>query len=167
MMILMLPTERSSNNSEPASAGYSGKPLAQKLGLKPGMRALVLNAPKEYGDFFEVFPDGVEWVSGEEPGAVDFIHLFVTSQVKLEQTLQTMKPRILPERLIGEKQSPSGKRYGMIWVSWPKKASGVPTDLDENWIRQQALQLGLVDVKVAAIDEVWSGLKLVIRVQDR
>ena len=129
-------------------AGYSGTPLWKKLGFKPGFRAVVKNAPANYAELVSPLPENV-LLSGRLRKDVDLYHLFSESRVELQRNL----PRLL--NVI--------RQDGMVWVSWPKKASGVATDITEGTIRDIALPLGLVDVKVCAVDEVWSGLKLVIR----
>jgi hypothetical protein len=134
------------------SAGYSGKPLAQKLGIKPGFRMLALNPPPGYQALLDPLPDGVEMAPALE-GQFDFIHYFTTERVAFEAVFPALKAGLATA--------------GMLWVSWPKKASKMPTDLDENIIRDIGLRGGLVDVKVAAIDERWSGLKFVYRLKDR
>lgn len=128
-------------------AGYSGKPLAQKLGIKPGFCIFVDRAPRDYRDLVGEWPDGAKLM--RQPKApLDMVHLF-TSEVKgLAAALRKYRAMIAPD--------------GMIWVSWPKKASGVTTDLSDVAVRDTALPLGLVDTKVCAVDEVWSGLKFVI-----
>lgn len=131
---------------------YSGKPLAQKLGLKAGIAVAVVGAPWDYRKLLGHVPAGVIFRS-QEASNLDFIHLFVQDRATLRQQLEALRSRIRPQ--------------GMIWVSWPKRASKVPTDIDENVIREEALAQGLVDVKVCAIDKTWSGLKLVIPVNDR
>jgi hypothetical protein len=134
------------------SAGYSGTPLPQKLGLKPGQRIHFVNAPPEFAKLLGPLPNDVEVV--ERPKRpLDFVVIFVTSAVELTKKLPKLIPALAPA--------------GMIWLSWPKKTSGVPTDLTENVIREIALAAGVVDVKVCAISEIWSGLKLVIRLKDR
>lgn len=129
-------------------AGYSGTPLFRKLGLKPGMTAVRVNAPDNYhallGDEAPVLP----WQEELCPG-FDLCHLFCRERAVLEALLQEGLGRMA--------------RDGMIWVSWPKKASKIPSEITEDVVRDLALPLGLVDVKVCAIDETWSGLKLVIR----
>ena len=134
------------------TAGYSGTPLAKKLGLKPDMRAWSLNMPGHVRTEIERGTPDVDWLSQPEP-PVDFAHIFVTSLAALDCELRMLLPLIA--------------REGMIWVSWPKKASKVPTDITEDVIRDIALPLHLVDVKVCAVDETWSGLKLVIRKEHR
>ena len=134
------------------TAGYSGTPLVRKLGIKPGMRVLPLNAPRDYHEMVPDLPADVQLLDPSAATA-DVVHLFITQRAGLDETLVALRRVIYPG--------------GAIWVSWPKKASGVPTDLTENVIRDAALRSGLVDTKVCAVDEVWSGLKLVVRVKDR
>jgi len=129
-------------------AGYSGTPLAKKLGIKADGRVLTKNAPDEYLAWLSPLPTGVT-VSPRVRGAVAIVHLFVTKRRELERGLADALGRIAVD--------------GTIWVSWPKKAAKVPTDITEDTIREVALPLGLVDVKVCAVSDVWSGLKLVIR----
>jgi hypothetical protein len=132
----------------PAQADYSGTPLARKLGLKPGMRAWRSGMPASIEEHtLEVVP-GLAFTDDEEP-PLDYAHLFTASRCELEEALDGLRRVLAPA--------------GMIWVSWPKKAAKVPTDITEDVVREVALRLGLVDVKVCAVDDVWSGLKLVIR----
>lgn len=133
-------------------AGYSGTPLVKKLGIKPGAAVHVIEPPKEYFNWLGTLPEGVS-VKTKLAGELDFIHVFVKDQ-KTFQALFLKSKKFL-------------KKDGMLWVSWPKKASKMVTDLDENRIRDFGLNEGLVDVKVCAVDETWSGLKFVIRVKDR
>ncbi len=138
------------------TAGYSGTPLLKKLGIKPGFKLWLVNVPLEYIDWLGPLPDGVQMVSGlagPQPVNCDFIHFFTTSQADLVARLPQLKAALA--------------KSGMLWLSWPKKAAKVPTDLDGNIIRELGLAAGLVDVKVAAIDAVWSGLKFVYRLVDR
>jgi hypothetical protein len=128
-------------------AGYSGKPLTQKLGIKPGFCIFVGGAPKPYGELVGGLPEGAKIVSRLK-APLDMVHLFATKAAGLETTLSGCRDAIAPD--------------GMIWVSWPKRASGVATDLSDVVVRDTALPLGLVDTKVCAIDDVWSGLKFVI-----
>jgi len=130
------------------SAGYSGTPLARKLGIAGGSRVLALEAPAGYLDWLAPLPDGVRFVK-ELSADVDVVHLFVERRAVLEAQLGTLRDRIAPA--------------AAVWVSWPKKAAKVPTDVTEDTIREVALPLGFVDVKVCAVSAVWSGLKLVIR----
>jgi len=131
-------------------AGYSTTPLLKKLGIKAGHRCVVHNEPAAYWDWLSPLPEGVTLATR---GEADFIHLFTKTRSDFEKQLMALKKRL--------------KKDGMLWVSWPKKASKVPTDLDENVIRDFGLKNGLVDVKVCAVDEVWSGLKLVYRLTER
>jgi hypothetical protein len=137
-----------------AAAGYSGTPLAQKLGLKDGQRALFIALPPELNDlsvsrqFREMARASWEtWADGD-PGW-DFVQGFTTSRAVLEANARPLMEAI--------------DRNGMVWISWPKKASKVPTDVTEDVIRDVVLPIGLVDIKVAAVSDVWSGLKLMIR----
>jgi len=128
------------------AAGYSGTPLGKKLGLKPGQTAWFAGMPASVR--VEIGDVGV--VELERPAAgLDLVHVFVTERAELETLLAELRALVAPA--------------GVLWVSWPKKAAGVPTDVTEDVIRELALPLGWVDVKVCAVDEVWSGLKLVIR----
>jgi hypothetical protein len=133
-------------------AGYSGKPLAEKLGIKAGCRIFVDQAPENYPKLVEPLPEGVTIVP-RLADKVDIVHIFGSEAKELAKKLKQFKKSIVEN--------------GMIWVSWPKKSAGVPTDVTEDVIREVALPLGLVDVKVCAVDEVWSGLKLVIRRENR
>lgn len=134
--------------------GYSGTPLAQKLGLKDGQRVLFVNLPQSLYDlrvarhFVEMAQAGWQSFTDGEPG-YDVIHGFTTERAELERAAKPLMDSI--------------DRDGSIWISWPKKASKVATDITEDVIREVVLPIGLVDVKVCAVDEVWSGLKLVIR----
>jgi len=134
------------------TAGYSGTPLTQKLGLKPGMRAWFQNIPDSVRAEIDRDAPPIEQLDLPEP-PVQFAHIFVSSCAILDCELRMLLPLLDPA--------------GMIWVSWPKKASRVPTDITEDVIRAVALPLHLVDVKVCAVDETWSGLKLVIRKERR
>ncbi len=130
------------------SVGYSGKPLVEKLGIEEGMRVAVLNAPDGYDEFVGTLPDGVR-VEPELVGLPDLVHLFVLERAELAATLEALRQRI-------DGATP-------VWVSWPKKSSKVATTVTEDVVREVALPLGFVDVKVCAVSEVWSGLKLVVR----
>jgi hypothetical protein len=134
------------------TTGYSGRPLAAKLGIKPGFRLAVINPPPQYWALIHPLPDGVS-VQPAEQRDFNCIHLFVTTYADLDQQLGKLRDAIVSN--------------GMIWVSWPKRSANVPTDVTEDRIRALALTLGLVDVKVCAIDVIWSGLKLVIPVKER
>jgi hypothetical protein len=133
-------------------AGYSGTPLWKKLGIRAGGTILTVNAPVGYRKLLPGLPKGVVFVTEADP-PLDFVHLFVDSAADLAARLAELRPDLAQD--------------GVIWVSWPKKASGVKTDVTEDAIRAAALPLGLVDVKVCAVDATWSGLKLVIRVANR
>jgi hypothetical protein len=131
-------------------AGYSGTRLVTKLGLKSGARMQLVSAPSNIGDTLGPMPDGVKLVTR---GDLDFAMVFV----RVKSDLRAGFPR-LRDRLVSN---------GALWVAWPKMASGVETDLSENIIRSFGLEAGLVDVKVCAVDETWSGLKFVRRLKDR
>jgi hypothetical protein len=130
------------------AAGYSGTPLAAKLGIKPGFSVLVVNEPANYRELLTPAPEPVTFVKKLTDSA-DLIHLFTRSAAELDAKLRVWRHSIKPD--------------ATIWISWPKKASKVATDITEDVIRDIALPLGFVDVKVCAVDETWSGLKLVIR----
>lgn len=134
-------------------AGYSGTPLLKKLGIKAGHAVFVINEPDLYWDWVSPLPEGVQVKNRPTVHSLDFVHLFVKERKTFEKETMRCKKFLKPD--------------GMIWISWPKKSSKVPTDLDENVIRDFALKNGLVDVKVCAVDDTWSGLKLVIPVKDR
>lgn len=129
-------------------AGYSGKPLSAKLGLKEDVEVFPVGAPENYRELLGSIPDGVRFVE-ELTAATDLVHHFTASEAELAEALPAYRSAIRPD--------------AMVWVSWPKKASKVPTDVTEDTVRKVALPLGLVDVKVCAVSEVYSGLKLVIR----
>ncbi len=133
-------------------AGYSATPLAAKLGIRPGSRVKTLRAPGNYPQLLDPLPEAA-LVSASLRGNIDIWHLFTKRRAGLSAELERAMKSIPPN--------------GVIWVSWPKKASGVATDMSEDEIRRAALPLGLVDVKVSAIDDTWSGLKLVIRKSNR
>jgi hypothetical protein len=132
--------------------GYSGTPLFKKLGIKSGTRILTIGAPSEYAKLITGRPKDSEIVSARARTA-DLAHIFTHKRSQLAQKLPVLKDRIAPD--------------GMIWVSWPKKSSGVPTDITEDVVREVAFPLDLVDIKVCAVTEIWSGLKLVIRKEAR
>ena len=134
------------------TAGYSGKPLHQKLGFAPGMQCKAINAPVNYLELLDGVPGGVVLDSPKRSG-LDAVHVFATSRRQLAAELQKWRAKIQPA--------------GMIWVSWPKKLSRQDTDITEDVIRAVAFPLDLVDVKVCAVSNVWSGLKLVIRKEKR
>lgn len=134
------------------SAGYSQTPLANKLGLKKALNVLIINSPMSYGD---LIGDITEQIGYKNSDAVnlDFIHFFTNSVAELERELPTFKLKI--------------KKDGMIWVSWYKKSSGKSTELSDYTVRNIALSIGLVDIKVCAVNEDWSALKLVYRIKER
>ena len=133
-------------------AGYSSTPLAKKLGIKEGCKVVVKNPPDRYADLVAPLPAGVK-LNSRMSNDIDVLHVFVRARSELVRCLPIAMARI--------------KQNGMIWVSWPKKAAGVATDVTEDVVRAVALPLGLVDVKVCAVDDIWSGLKLVIRRENR
>ena len=133
-----------------ATAGYSGTPLAKKLGIKEGFTIALFNQPKYYFSLFTDFPENVKVINKT---GVDLVHYFATEEKKLQKDIRRLKNCIQPN--------------GVIWISWPKKSSKVVTDVTEDVIRSLALKNGLVDIKVCAVDETWSGLKLVIPLKDR
>lgn len=136
-------------------AGYSGTPLARKLGLKPGMRVRLLDPPHAYwGLFADAFrPTDVEVLDPGDPGPADFTHLFATELGRLQALLRQAVDGMADD--------------GMAWASWPKKSSGIATEIGKMDVLREGRAVGLVDVKVAAVDETWSGHKFVIPVQDR
>src|SRR5262245_10136078 len=135
-----------------ANVGYSGNALAKKLGLKAPLKLLIINAPEEYASWLGELPEGVKLVQKAKP-PTEAAHVFTAESALLDATLSRLRNEL--------------KQDGFIWVSWPKKSSKVPTDITEDTIREIALPLGFVDVKVCAVSEVWSGLKLVIRKSER
>lgn len=134
------------------TAGYSNTPLIKKLGLKESFRFYIANPPNNYFKLLGNVPPAAKQIKrlGKH---LDFIHFFTKSASELKATLPKLQKAITPA--------------GIIWVSWPKKASKVETDITEDVIRNLALNIGLVDIKVCAVDEIWSGLKLVIPVAKR
>lgn len=132
-------------------AGYSGTPLVKKLGIKPGSNIIFVAAPSGYANELDLPPDVT--VNSRSGKPLDFAQLFVKNEKEL-----TTKFTAYARRL---------NASGMLWVSWPKKSAGVSTDLSENIVRRIGLAAGLVDVKICAVSEVWSGLKFVFRLRDR
>ena len=130
------------------SAGYSGTPLVDKLGFKPGYRVAYVNPPEDFAELVGDLPDGVKVIS-DMVGPFDMVVCFCTDRRLLEQRLKAIRRELAVD--------------GMLWVAWPKKASKVETNMTEDVVRAVVLPTGLVDVKVCAIDETWSGLKLVVR----
>ena len=135
------------------TTGYSGTPLIQKLGIKPGYSIRVKNEPDTYWDWISPLPADLRILVRPKKESTDFIHLFVLDKYIFEKEFIKLKADL--------------KKDGMLWVSWPKKSSKVETDLDEGIIRNYGLTNGLVDVKVCAVDEIWSGLKFMYRIKDR
>ena len=135
-----------------ADIGYSGTPLVKKLGVKPQLQMLTINAPKEYTTWLGDLPEGVKLIT-KATTPIDAAHLFATDRVVLDVTLSKLRKEL--------------KQDGFVWVSWHKKSSKIPTDITEDIIREIALPFGFVDVKVCAVSEIWSGLKLVIRKSER
>jgi len=133
-------------------AGYSGTPLARKLGIKAGTLLHPVHAPANYMALLDSLPENVTVVDRVAKG-LDLVHLFTKNRSELRELLIRYKRKI--------------KQNGAIWVSWPKKASGIPSEITEDTVREVALPLGLVDIKVCAVDDVWSALKLVIRKENR
>ena len=141
-------------NLPPPTAGYSKRSLIEKLGIKAGYHLAILHAPADYAQTLGPLPFDVVQVTelGGEP--LDFVHFFTTQRAELVANFLALKASLKPA--------------GMLWISWPKRtAKVIPSDLDENMIRDIGLSNGLVDVKVAAVDVTWSGLKFVYRLQDR
>jgi hypothetical protein len=130
------------------AAGYSGTPLASKLGLKPGMSVHVAREPEGYRDWLAPLPAGLGFLQRWSAEA-ELVHLFADRRSELAAGLRRCREQLAPD--------------AVVWVSWPKKSSKVPTDITEDVIRELALPLGFVDIKVCAVSEVWSGLKLVVR----
>lgn len=132
--------------------GYSGTPLIKKLGIAPSMTLVTVDAPPEYRAWLGALPDGARIVTRFDKD-LRAVHLFVTERAKLHKCLTTFREKLEPA--------------GFVWVSWPKKASGVATDITEDIVREVALPMGFVDIKVCAVTDVWSALKLVIRLSER
>ena len=134
-------------------AGYSGTPLWKKLGFKQGFRAGLVNAPKEFQKELAPLPDDVQIVEQSLGKSFDLIVLFADSQRVVKKEFSKLARKLVPN--------------GMLWIAWPKKASGIITDFSENDVRRIGLEAGLVDVKICAVNDVWSGLKFVYRLKDR
>ena len=133
-------------------AGYSKRPLLDKLGIKSGHKIYIGNAPSNYMETLGRMPEGAH-VTKMLNGPCDFIQFFTKEKAQLESSFPKLKKHLAPA--------------GALWISWPKGASGIKTDLNENVAREIGLKNGLVDVKVCAVDDVWSGLKFVLRLKDR
>ena len=129
-------------------AGYSGTALAKKLGVKEGFAIHTMGAPPDYRPLLKPLPDGVRFEAAVS-GSTNIVHVFETERTRLATTLVSLRKKLAPDAI--------------VWVSWPKKASKVPTTITEDTIRELALPIGFVDVKVCAVTDVWSGLKLVVR----
>jgi hypothetical protein len=134
-------------------AGYSETPLLKKLGIKTGYTLMISNEPAAYWDWLAPLPENVEISRKAVKESADFSHLFLVERKTFEKEFLKYKKFL--------------KKDGMLWISWPKKSAGVATNLDENIIRNYGLTHGLVDVKVCAVDETWSGLKFMFRLKDR
>ena len=133
--------------------GYSGTPLARKLGIKAGTRLVAVgDVPIEYKSWLAPLPEGATIAAKGKP-PLEAVHVFVTRRAELAKHLEHLRNALVPD--------------GYVWISWPKRASKVPTNITEDVIRELALPMGWVDTKVCAVSEVWSGLKLVIRVSER
>jgi len=133
---------------KPKPAGYSGTPLAKKLGIVEGVSVVAKNAPENYYKLLEPIPPGVRFEQ-KISRATDIVHLFTSRRTELKKHLESLRRTVRSD--------------SAVWASWPKRAAKVPTDITEDTIRELALPLGFVDIKVCAVSEIWSGLKLVIR----
>ncbi len=134
-------------------AGYSMTPLVKKLGIKPGFNILLINTPENYAELIDQWPENLKIVKFEHAKNVDFIHFFTIEKKSLSIEFPLLKEKL--------------KKEGLLWISWPKGKSKLSKDLNENDIRQIGTGNGLVDVKVCAVDEDWSGLKFMFRKKDR
>ena len=135
-------------------AGYSGTPLVKKLGIKAGQNVAIVNPPNKFlAQELQPLPENVKLAPATARGPLDFIMIFVSSAKALEKELPKLKKKLT--------------RDGTLWVSWPKKSSGVETNLSFGVVQQFGLKIGLVDVKICAVNDIWSGLKFVYRLQDR
>jgi hypothetical protein len=144
-----MPREKSTvPHQNPSAAGYSGTPLVRKLGIRPHERIIAINAPPHYASLVGELPDGAAITNRVQSGA-KFVHLFVTERAQLEQRIVSLRVQL--------------DDAGILWISWPKKAAKLATDVTEDTVRTVALPLGFVDVKVCAVDEIWSALKLMVR----
>ncbi|MEL6974195.1 MAG: DUF3052 domain-containing protein [Bacteroidota bacterium] len=135
------------------NAGYSGTPLAKKLGIKEGFHIVLYNVPEHYFELFSDLPEDLVRLDSPTGESADFVHAFLTTYKALQEQSEFFKSIL--------------KKNGMLWVSWPKGSSKIQTDLKRDMIREHLLDVGLVDIKVAAVDENWSGLKFVYRKKDR
>lgn len=134
-------------------ADYSSTALAKKLGFKENYRIRIINKPQHYFQWFDQLPAGLEEIENPDSEDLDFIHLFCHSLSQLEKDFVQSKNQL--------------KKNGMLWLSWPKKSSKIQTDINGNIVRAYGLKNGLVDVKVASVNEIWSGLKFMYRIKDR
>jgi hypothetical protein len=135
-------------------AGYSQTPLVKKLGIKAGQSVLVVNAPNKFlAEELQPLPENVRLTPAQPGKQLDFIMLFVDSVKTLQKELRKLKQKLAHD--------------GILWVSWPKKSSGIATDLSFDIVQRTGLKIGLVDVKICAVNEIWSGLKFVYRLKDR
>ena len=135
-------------------SGYSGTPLVKKLGIKPGQNVAIVNPPNKFlAQELQPLPKDVSFAAATTRRPLDFVMLFVNSAKALDKELPKLKKKLA--------------RDGVLWVSWPKKSSGVETDLSFGVVQQLGLMIGLVDVKICAVNETWSGLKFVYRLKDR
>src|SRR5262249_20094357 len=134
------------------SSGYSGTPLAKKLGIKEGSCIYLSGAPGIYTQLFDALPDSVQFHK-KVAQTTDIVHVFATKSEDLKQQLKSLRHQLRAD--------------AAVWISWPKKSAKIPSDINENVIREIALPMGYVDIKVCAVNEIWSGLKLVIRKQFR
>jgi hypothetical protein len=132
-------------------AGYSGKPLAEKLGIKSGFTVASIDPPLNYRELLGPVPANVRF--GKVADKPELIHYFTTDRSRFSADLPLLRSKM--------------RDTAMLWISWPKKSSGRPTDMTEDVVREIALPLGLVDTKVCAVDETWSGLRLVVRLKNR
>jgi len=134
------------------TAGYSGTPLIRKLGIKAAMRVAFVDPPRNYPELLGPLPEGLRVL--RRPGRhMDFVHVFSCRKARLRRRLPALKRSLAPD--------------GMLWISWPKKSSRLDKDLGEADVRRAGLDSGLVDVKICAVDDDWSGLKFVYRLEDR
>jgi len=136
----------------PSPEGYSGTPLAKKLGIVEGSRIVTVQAPDDYAQMLSPMPTNVVF-EGKITSLTDIVHVFSDKKAELNAVLEALRNTIKPS--------------AAVWVSWPKRTSKVPTDITDNVIREVALPLGFVDIKVCAVSDIWSGLKLVIRKEHR
>ncbi|HEY9463729.1 MAG TPA: hypothetical protein VIR54_11605 [Vicinamibacterales bacterium] len=147
----MSPAARTSASASARGSGgqgYSGTPLAKKLGIGTGHRVWVAHAPANYKTLLSPLPDGVTFAT-RASNTIDVAHVFTSRRRELEKTLRSLRSTLRPD--------------AAVWVSWPKKSSKVPSDITEDVIREITLPMGFVDIKVCAVDDTWSGLKLVVR----